>query len=99
MIDHTKVKNAYLGLFRSVCLKKRLHKSSGCNKKVSINKLNDGIMQASREVFQGTVYKDNWKAYHNTLTLMTGKHGLDYMKEKYYFKQMLLLKNGFNIVI
>ena len=61
--------------------------------KVSINKLIDAIMEASQEVFKGTVYKDNWKVYHHELTLMTDKQGLDYTKEKDFFKQMFLPQN------
>ncbi len=94
-IDHTKSETPYESMYGKDA-KKRLEESVSLNKFCSINKMIDHMMQASQEVFRGTVHEKDWKVYHDALIIITGQAALTYMQDKDYLQRMIMPQNGLN---
>ena len=95
LIDHTKSEAPYKILYDSDS-QRRLEEGVSLNKFCSINKIIDCMVQVSQQVFQGTVHKEDWKVYHNVLSLVTYKEVLTYIQYKNYSWRKIMLQNGLN---
>ena len=78
---------------------KELRNTTALQNSCTINDLIDHIFTESEKIFQGTAYEDNWYVYHDALSLLTSKKAVDYMKEKGYYKHLILPLFGLNDVI
>ena len=93
IIDHTSSDNPYQSKYGDEW-QKHVSNSQKCKKFVSINTLIDHIFEASRDVFKGTVYEDDFFVYHDALSFMTSKESQNYCLQKGY--RLILPQLGLN---
>ena len=95
IIDHTAAQNPYESLhgnnWREV-----IRNTTALSAYGSINHLIDHVFTASRDVFAGTKYENKWFVYHDALSLLTSAASIEYIKEKGFFKHLILPENGLN---
>jgi len=73
---------------------KMVAKSQICKHFVSINRMIDHIFIESAKVFVGTEHADDYKVYHDALSLFVAKDSYDYMKLKGYYVHLIVPQNG-----
>ena len=60
-------------------MEKMVEKLPVCKNFVLINKIIDHIFQESANSFVGIVHKNNWKVYHDAMTLFVAADSYEYM--------------------
>jgi hypothetical protein len=75
----------------------RIGATSQLSPYVCVTKMIEHIVEESAIMFQGTKHKDSWVFYHDTLSLMTAKETVEWMKEKGLHKPWLLPVMGLHL--
>lgn len=65
-----------------------------CKTYVSIVRMTDHIFYKPAKIFVGTEHKNDYKIYHDTLTLFVANDSYDYMKAKLYYSHLMVPQNG-----
>ncbi|CAJ1940687.1 unnamed protein product [Cylindrotheca closterium] len=93
VVDHRKAENPFESRYGQGWeeeLRKVLHR----NGSVSIAHQVDHIVHESAQTMTGTKPEDDWRFYHDALTLMTSADLIDYMKAKGIYHRWILPEQG-----
>ena len=71
-------------------------KTTAIKRFISINTLVQKIYKNTKKIFQGTVYKNNFFFYHDTLSLLTSRSCKDFMIKSGIIKHWILSENNLN---
>ena len=93
LVDHRKAANPYEARFGDNW-KQEIEKASSMSPYVCISRLVEHMVEATKEVFVGTTYEDNFVFYHDALSLMTSKETKAWMSQKGYLKYWILPEQG-----
>ena len=96
--DHTLEPHPYQSLYPTTW-KTQMAASSTMSTSSNINNLIEHIFMKSKEAFVGTLYENEWYVYHDALSLFTSAKSIEYMKQKGYYKNLILSKNGLNDLV
>ena len=88
-IDHRKAENPYISRYGDQW-ESYMRKSPTFANSVLITEYIDHMMRESALVMKGTKFEDNWRVYHDALSLMTSKDTKKWMDEKGYLEKWIL---------
>ena len=88
-IDHRKAANPYESKY-GADWKKFIVKSPTFSNSVLITDYITHIMQESKRVMEGTKHQEDWKVYHDALSLMTAKETKEWMREEGFLDRWIL---------
>jgi predicted flap endonuclease-1-like 5' DNA nuclease len=92
--DHRKAENPYASLFGEEFWEAKLKQASHMSAYVCITEMVTHIHDESARVMKGTVHENDWKFYHDALSLMTAKDTIAWMKKMDYYKRWILPIEG-----
>ena len=95
-IDNTRSSNPYQSRY-GPSLEKEIKNTTFMKQYVCIRELVTHIHDHTKEIFKGTVHKDDWFFYHDALKQLTAKSTVDWMKEKGYYSRWLIPQLGLNM--
>ena len=88
-IDHRKSTNPYESKYGNDWMK-MMRKSPTFSNSVLITDYISHMMEESRRVMAGTKHQEDWKVYHDALSLMTAKETKQWMQQKGYLERWIL---------
>ena len=88
-LDHRKATNPYISKYGEDW-EKHIKKSPTLTNSVVITDYIHHMMDESARIMSGTKFAQNWKIYHDALSLMRAKETKKWMEEKGYLERWIL---------